>query len=314
MNVYSSTKNYNHALKEIKRLKNNYSAKVIFLDINHSLTVEKRYEYLHILQKLKAMNFLLTLEDLSSEVFPADIVIIPYVGAESLKIQKKWITISFRSKYFPIREEFIKVKRNNTPIKNVKTILISMGGSDPKKITIKVVKALSKLKYKVHLKVVLGILSQISNDQIKTLLKNYVGNFQVIRNIQNMAELMNESQIAITNSGLTKYEMASMGLPAIVISNTKHAELMDDFAKYGTLVHLGNNEKVTEENIFSAVTALMKDEIKRGKMSIAGKQLVDGNGFERIFNYIPDKLIFPRKDKKVCDSYIYEFDPVYAKI
>ena len=168
-----------------------------------------------------------------------------------------------------------------------------MGGSDPNQITTKVVKALAKLKYNVHLKVVLGSLSKIADEQIHALLNNYIGRFQVIRDVQNMAELMNESQLAITNSGLTKYEMASMGLPAIVISNNdKHADLMDDFANYGTLVHLGNNEEVTEENILRAVTALMKDEIKREKMSNAGKQLVDGKGIERIFNYIPEKLIY----------------------
>jgi UDP-2,4-diacetamido-2,4,6-trideoxy-beta-L-altropyranose hydrolase len=107
-----------------------------------------------------------------------------------------------------------------------------------------------------------------------------------------MAELMNESQLAITNSGLTKYELAIMGLPAIVISNNgEHADLMADFAIYGTLVHLGNNEEVMEENILCAVTALMKDEIKREKMSNAGRQLVDGKGIKRIFNCIPGKMI-----------------------
>jgi spore coat polysaccharide biosynthesis predicted glycosyltransferase SpsG len=128
---------------------------------------------------------------------------------------------------------------------------------------------------------------------VKALLSNYVGNCQVIEDVQNMAELMSESQLAITNSGLTKYEMANMGLPAIVISNnSKHAALMVEFASYGTVVHLGANEEVTEETILGAVTALIKDEINRGKMSNAGKQLVDGKGMERIFDSIPGEMIY----------------------
>ena len=83
-------KNYKHAFKEIKRLKNNHNAKVILLDINYCSTIEQRHEYFDFLKELKTLDlFLITFEDLSSEVFPADIVIIPYVGAESLNIQKK---------------------------------------------------------------------------------------------------------------------------------------------------------------------------------------------------------------------------------
>ena len=287
-------KNYKHALKEIKSLKNNHSTKVILLDINYCSTIEQRYEYFDFLKELKTLDFfLITFDDLSSDVlFPADIVIIPYVGGESLKVHKKvGSTYLLGPKFFPVREEFLNVTKKQSP-QNVENILITMGGSDSNQITIKVVKALSKLKLNVHLKVVSGSLSQLSDEQVRALLSNYDGSFQVIKDAHNMAELMSESQLAITNSGLTKYEMANMGLPAIVISNnSKHAALMFEFASYGTVVHLGANEEVTEENILDAVTALIKDEIKRKIMSNAGKQLVDGNGIERIFNSIPGKII-----------------------
>jgi UDP-2,4-diacetamido-2,4,6-trideoxy-beta-L-altropyranose hydrolase len=287
-------KNYKHAFKEIKSLKNNHSAKVILFDINYCSTIDQRHEYFDFLQELKTLDlFLITFEDLSSDVFPADIVIIPYVGGELLKFQKKvGPQYLLGTKFFPVREEFLNVTKKQSP-QNVKNILITMGGSDPNQITTKVVKTLAKLKYNAHLKIVLGSFSQISDEQIQALLNNYTGSFQVIRDVQNMAELMNKSQLAITNSGLTKYEMASMGLPAIVISNNdKHADLMDDFANYGTLVHLGANEEVTEETILGAVTKLIKDEINRGKMSNAGKQLVDGKGMERIFDSIPGEMIY----------------------
>jgi len=288
------SKNYIHALQEIKSIKISYSSKVMLLDINYCSTVEQMHEYFDFLQELKTLDlFLITFEDLSSEVFPADIVIIPYVGIELLKVQKKPRSqYLLGPKFFPVREEFLNVTKKQSP-KNVENILVTMGGCDPNQITIKVVKALSKLNHNIHAVVVLGNLSQISDDQIHVLLNNFVGSFQVIRDVQNMAELMNQSQLAITNSGLTKYEMAHMGVPAIAISNNrKHANLMDDFANYGTVVHLGNNEDVTAENILGAVTALVKDEIKRVKMSNAGKQLVDGKGIERIFNCIPEELIY----------------------
>ena len=288
-------KNPKHAVKEMKNLISKFSSKVMLVDINYCTTIEQRHEYFDILKELKELDiFLLSFEDLSSEAFPADIVVIPYVGAESLKIQKKvGSQYLLGPKFFPVREEFRTIEKNKTPEEDVKTILVTMGGSDPTQITIKVVKALSKIKLKAHLIVVLGSLSKISDVQVKSLLSNFGGSFQVIKDAQNMAELMNESQLTITNSGLTKYEMAYMGLPAIIITNSKkYAPLMDDFASYGSAMHIGYSEDVTNENIINGVYELIDDRKKRQKMSELGKQLVDGHGIERIFKCIPGYLIY----------------------
>jgi len=220
------SENNNNALNQIKMHISNYSAKIILFDINYHSTVEQKQKYFYILQKLKKLNlFLITFEDFNNNIFPSDIVIIPYVGAESL-ITKREIQINVRSqfllgpKFFPVRKEFqILTKRQTNKI--VETILVTMGGSDPEGITLKVVNTLSRLKHNVELIVVLGNLSTIKEKEVCIGLENYAGNYEVIRDSNNIANLMNKSQLAITNSGLTKYEMAFMGLPAIVISNNK---------------------------------------------------------------------------------------------
>ena len=106
-------KNYKHAFKEIKSLKSNYNSKVMLLDINYCSTIEQRHEYFDFLQELKTLDlFLITFEDLSSDVFPADIVVIPYLGAESHKFQKKKESqYLLGPKYFPVREEFLKINK-----------------------------------------------------------------------------------------------------------------------------------------------------------------------------------------------------------
>jgi spore coat polysaccharide biosynthesis predicted glycosyltransferase SpsG len=220
------SENNNNALNQIKMHISNYSAKIILFDINYHSTVEQKQKYFYILQKLKKLNlFLITFEDFNNNIFPSDIVIIPYVGAESL-ITKREIQINVRSqfllgpKFFPVRKEFQILTKKQTN-KFVETILVTMGGSDPEGITLKVVNTLSRLKHNVELIVVLGNLSTIKEKEVCIGLENYAGNYEVIRDSNNIANLMNKSQLAITNSGLTKYEMAFMGLPAIVISNNK---------------------------------------------------------------------------------------------
>ena len=119
-------KNYKHAFKEIKNLKNNYSAKVILLDINYFSTIEQRHEYFYFLKLLKTLDlFLITFEDLSNHVFPADIIIIPYVGVESLKVDKKvGTTYLLGPKFFPVRKEFLNFTKNQSP-QNVENILLT---------------------------------------------------------------------------------------------------------------------------------------------------------------------------------------------
>jgi len=292
------SENNNNALNQIKMHISNYSAKIILFDINYHSTVEQKQKYFYILQKLKKLNlFLITFEDFNNNIFPSDIVIIPYVGAESL-ITKREIQINVRSqfllgpKFFPVRKEFQILTKKQTN-KFVETILVTMGGSDPEGITLKVVNTLSRLKHNVELIVVLGNLSTIKEKEVCIGLENYAGNYEVIRDSNNIANLMNKSQLAITNSGLTKYEMAFMGLPAIVISNNKkHAELMDDFASCGTIVHLGVKEEVTEEDVLLAVDELINHRKKREQMSNAGRELIDNKGIERIINCIPEELIY----------------------
>lgn len=287
-------KSFKYACKEIKIIKNNYNAKTILLDINYWSSIKQKHQYFDFLKDLKALDFfLITFEDLSTDVFPADIVIIPYVGGEALSFHKSVESqYLLGPKFFQVREEFLNIKINKLH-HSVDNILITMGGSDENQMTAKVVKALSKSKLNVHLIIVLGSLAQVTNVQVNAFLSNYNGSFEVINDAQNMAELMNKSQLAITNSGLTKYEMGYMGLPAIVISNnSKHASLMDDYTSYGSVVHLGDNKDVTEEVIIDAVTKLIKDGKNREKMSKSGRRLVDGKGVEKIYNSIPKKVIY----------------------
>ena len=85
-----------------------------------------------------------------------------------------------------------------------------------------------------------------------------------VKNIKNMAQIMSDSDIAIINSGLTKYETVSVGLPCIVISNNDyHSELMNDFNKDDVFIHLGAVEKLENNQIVKAVELLAKDFKKR---------------------------------------------------
>jgi len=281
-------------LNFIKSLIIERKIKVILLDINNYDTFRDFNAYNLYLESLKRLSlFLVSFEDFKDYPYTSDIVIIPYFGAENIKVHNKTgCKYLLGPKYFVLREEFLKVKPV-TVRKKIESILVTMGGSDSKGITLKVLKALGSTELSISLKVVIGGFAQIKDSAIENLLSFYKGSYLIIRDASNIAELMSESDIAIINSGLTKYETSVVGLPSLIISNSEyHSELMNGFAKYDTVCHLGSVNKVNKHQIIETIVCFVKDYKKRLKMSEAGKVLVDGNGIDRIFTEIPKKLIY----------------------
>lgn len=294
VNLLKAENTVEDELNIIKSLTAEMKTNVMILDVNNYNTFKSLNEYCHYLEGLKKLSlFLVSFEDF--KVYPpiSDMVIIPYVGAEKLNLYEgKNCKYMLGPKYFVLREEFLKVK--HVIIRNkIKNILVTMGGSDSEGITLEVLRVLCDTELDISLKVVIGGLSQIDDAAIKNTLNSYKGSYSIIRDVSNMAQIMSESDIAIINSGLTKYETSAVGLPSIVISNNKyHSEIMNDFAQYGSVLHLGTGSEVKKDQISKAVIYLVNDYEKRQKMSNAGKSLIDGDGVAKIFSEIPRELFY----------------------
>jgi len=260
-----------------------YNSFSVIADINSDAIFNNKLEYSNYLKNLgRNAELLVTLEDLINFPYCSDIVVIPYCGANKLKLKNNCKTRYLMGTiYFPLREEF-----NNDSFvvsKNAKKILITMGGSDPEKITLKVLNSISKIDKYYDIVVVIGKASNISDKDIDNVMGNYKGLLKVIRDVANISELMLESDVAITNSGLTKYELSVLGLPCIIISNNiQQAFYSEDFASYGSSIHLGSNSFVSEKSIRKSCDDLMQDYQLRLCMSKKGKDLLDSDGLKRI--------------------------------
>ena len=116
----------------------------------------------------------------------------------------------------------------------------------------------------------------------------------MISDVENMSKLMLGSDVAITNSGLTKYELSVLGVPSIIISNnTQQALYSEDFSSYGSSIHLGSISVVNDKYIRESCVDLMKDYKLRLNMSKKGKGLLDSDGLKRIW-----KVLFNYKNNK----------------
>jgi UDP-2,4-diacetamido-2,4,6-trideoxy-beta-L-altropyranose hydrolase len=192
---------------------------------------------------------IVVIDDLADKKFDCDILLNQNFGAKEKYYKQKLLKdckLLLGCEYSLLRPEFARLraqaieKRKNT--KEVKNILISVGGSDKNNVTYKI---LQQLGNEFNVVVVLGSASPYNQ-----MVKNYSEgkNIRVIINAKNMGMLMLEADLAIGASGSTNWERISLGLPSFIFTvaenQIKYAKILD---KSGLVKLLGD---VHENGVF----------------------------------------------------------------
>lgn len=188
-------------------------------------------------------------------------------------------------KYRVFRREFLALgaaKREPPPL--AESILITMGGSDPTQVTLKVVEGILGLPTPYHMKVVIGpACGYTSTLEALAAQNNFI---EIIRSPENMASLMAWAHLGISAGGGTLAEMAYMGLPSLFIITAENQASSIHYHHRGTALYLGTEATVTPEAVGMAVASLGADQVKRNEMSQRGRKLMDGRGNERIYRHL----------------------------
>ncbi|HRU01450.1 MAG TPA: UDP-2,4-diacetamido-2,4,6-trideoxy-beta-L-altropyranose hydrolase, partial [Victivallales bacterium] len=203
-----------------------------------------------------------------------------------------------------LRKQFLPYmgwKRQNPKVAT--KLLVTLGGSDPDNTTLKVIKAIKKSNLKLQVKLVVGE----ANPHVETLEKEIFrsSNLEILRNAENMAELMVWADIVITSGGVTSWEACFMGLSDIIIycvENQKPVAVSLD--KVGAAINLGYNRELDEDKLVLTIKSLADDFELRNRMSEKGKMLVDGKGAERVVHCMEG--LFLRKPQMEDCHFVWE--------
>lgn len=259
---------------------------------------------------------LLVIDDYNHlQAYHADILLNQNIKAETLLYTSDPTTIClFGPRYALLRNEFLEWKeeikeKDPQPCK----ILVTMGGADPDNVTRKAVQALLRAGLTgIEIDIVIGPAN--SND--KTIEHEIVraanagitaASFCRIHKNANMRELMAAADLAVTAGGSTCWELCFFGIPAIVVvvaENQRGVAMGLDRA--GAAVSVGWHEDVETACLAEAVRGLVNDSEKRRAMSRIGREIVDGQGRERILdmmNWVDTAA--HREDiriRKACDA------------
>lgn len=165
-------------------------------------------------------------------------------------------------KYALLREEFYITKehlrKRNGDINN---ILVFFGGSDLTNETEKAIKAIILLDNPdIQVNVVVGTANK-NKEKIEKLCKQYQ-QFSFYCQVDNMAELMNEADLAIGAGGTTIWELLYLEVPNIVIATAENQiEVCENLKIIEKIVYLGKYYECNTLCIMQAIYQFIKNNL-----------------------------------------------------
>lgn len=222
--------------------------------INDILDTKTNY-----IKGLKNKDYLvINFEDLGVGAKHADLVI-NAMYPESLKLKNHY----YGEKYFCLKNDFLFSSPQTKVNKTVKNILITFGGSDPNNFTYKVLNSIYETCEKKKIKI--NIVTGLAYKNLNTLKK--FNKVNLFKQVPNLADIVKQADIVFTSAGRTTFELASIGIPSIVLCQNSR-EKSHFFASEGKgFINLGLNKEADPETISSTFQDLVNDFDKRNKMN-----------------------------------------------
>ena len=219
--------------------------------------------------------------------YHADIILNQNIKTESLEyVCDSETVLLLGTRYALLREEFLRRKgeRSVSPGMAHK-VMVTLGGSDPDNIALKVVRALKILDIRgLEVKIVVGSANPHSGEIEVEIQKNRhsAQRFQIVRN-GDMPELMAWAEVAVSAGGITCWELAFMGVPFLSFTLAENQRnIGQNLQDAGAAVDLGWPDLVDIAQLSEAIEGLLADPERRMTMSSRAKKLVDGQGAKRV--------------------------------
>ncbi len=196
------------------------------------------------------------------------------------------------TRYALLRREFLEWQNWERQIPDMaKRVLVTLGGSDPQNVTLRVMEALNEIDIEGMESIVLiGATNPHAKELEDTAAQARV-TMRVERNATNMPALMAWADVAIAGAGSTVWELAFMGLPSVVLPLAEN--------QIGAAKHLADN-LITHvllhdffcEDFAKVFAHLATNAQERCRLKDNGRRLVDGLGSRRVAKTMSDVMAY----------------------
>jgi UDP-2,4-diacetamido-2,4,6-trideoxy-beta-L-altropyranose hydrolase len=231
---------------------------------------------------------LMVIDDLANRLHDCDLLLDQNLGRDASdysQLLPQGRSVLAGPKYALLRPEFaalreVSLRRRINPQR--KSLLITMGGVDQADATGKVLEALldCSLPKDMHITVVMGQHAPWL-ERVQLLAKLLPRPTEVKVNVNNMAQLMAESDFSIGAAGGTSWERCCLGLPSIIdVQAANQQQIANALESSGAAKVFSASANV--QSISELIEKILGDSVCLQEMSLASAEITDGKGVERV--------------------------------
>lgn len=204
----------------------------------------------HILRLKQLARRVVTVEDLGEGAAYADAVVNALYHVETPN-PNQYVGAG----YACIRDEFL-IRKPKAFSEQVRNVLVMFGGTDPSNLTEKIYRIADKMRQiepamEIHFLLGCGYPAEENGIFTKEGQKVFVHS-----DVRNVSDYMQQADLAFTSQGRTVFELAVMGVPAVVMAQNEREQLHTFAQMENGFLNLGLGERVSEDTLLSTFSWL----------------------------------------------------------
>lgn len=223
------------------------------------------------------------IDDLADRSLPSHVVVNGGVGAESLPYLGAPDTLFLLGPRFALVDPRYQAVPRRTATGRVRRVLVSLGGGDRVGAVATALAAVEGTVEDAVVDVVPGPFAAPASEW-EAALGGARNRVIVHRDVLNLRDLILAADVAVSGAGMTLYELAAAGTPAIVVgmSDNQRANV-EGFGRAGAALAAGwADEPGLREGLAAALRRLVDDRDLRARVAARARDLVDGQGALRV--------------------------------
>jgi len=236
---------------------------------------------------------IMVIDDLADRHHYCDLLLDQNLGSEHLGyeylIPRDCKTL-FGPDYAVLRPEFKKYRETSLIRRSdhaVKKILINFGGGDPDNYIARVLRALLSIDIpdNVSISIIFGSMSKTSKEH-KNLIAQFSNMIVSYGMVNNMAELLTESDLVIGAAGSSSWERCCLGVPSIIFPVAPNqVGIAKQLSKSGAAIALSSQD-LTNGKLGILVNQILMQARDLTKISKVAASVCDGHGLDKIIDII----------------------------
>lgn len=191
------------------------------------------------------------------------------------------------SEYALLRPEFAQLRfgtlRQRCGRNGVERILVSMGGSDPDNLSSRVLEGLNRVDWTITPRVdcILGPGFQ-HGEEVRRIAEDHVARINIVENGFNMAEYMQNADLAVGAGGMTAWERCCLGLPALTLQLADNQSFVISNLLAAGAIRKLKTGRALSESVTRQVSECLKEPEQLDSMSLAASRVTRGLGTELV--------------------------------